>query len=76
MTTSINPFDDDTYQFYVLRNQLGQYSLWPEFAALPMAWQVVFGLQSRQACLDYVNTHWTEIQPFSEPAQELAGVQP
>ncbi len=60
---SINPFDDDTYQFFVLINAAGDYSLWPEFAKVPEAWQVVFGLAGRQQCLDYVETHWLNLHP-------------
>lgn len=61
-TTSINPFDDDSYQFCVLLNQTGHYSLWPEFAAIPTGWQMVLGLHSRQQCLDYIEAHWLSIQ--------------
>ncbi len=68
-TTTLNPFDDETYQFYVLLNQQGQYSLWPEFAAIPAAWTAVFGLQTRQACLDYIDAHWSDIRPFSQSSR-------
>lgn len=68
-TTSINPFDDDSYQFCVLLNQTGHYSLWPEFAAIPTGWQMVLGLHSRQQCLDYIEAHWLSIQSVTDTRQ-------
>ncbi|MGW1391282.1 MbtH family protein [Streptomyces nigra] len=62
---SINPFDDDEGRFLVLVNDEGQHSLWPSFAEVPGGWTVVFGEDSRQACLDYVDAHWTDLRPRS-----------
>ena len=31
----MNPFDDESGEFFVLRNDEGQHSLWPSFAAVP-----------------------------------------
>jgi MbtH protein len=60
-----NPFDDDSASFVVLVNDEGQHSLWPGFAAVPAGWSVVFDEDSRKACLDYVETHWTDMRPRS-----------
>jgi MbtH protein len=60
-----NPFDDDDGKFLVLINGEGQYSLWPTLAAVPAGWSVVFGEDRRLACIDYVNTHWTDMRPKS-----------
>ncbi|MGX1488647.1 MULTISPECIES: MbtH family protein [Streptomyces] len=62
---STNPFDDDEGRFLVLVNDEGQHSLWPSFAEVPGGWVVVFGEGSRQACLDYVDAHWTDLRPRS-----------
>lgn len=62
---SINPFDDDEGRFLVLVNDEGQHSLWPSFAEVPGGWVVVFGEDSRRACLDYVDAHWTDLRPRS-----------
>ncbi|XHM65991.1 MbtH family protein [Streptomyces nigra] len=62
---STNPFDDDEGRFLVLVNDEGQHSLWPSFAEVPGGWAVVFGEDSRQACLDYVDAHWTDLRPRS-----------
>lgn len=61
----INPFDDPDGQFVVLRNDENQHSLWPSFADVPAGWEVVLSETSRQACLDYVETHWTDLRPAS-----------
>jgi MbtH protein len=60
-----NPFDDDEGTFLVLRNDEGQHSLWPTFADVPAGWATVFGAGSRAACLDYVETHWSDMRPAS-----------
>ncbi|CAM2882925.1 MbtH family protein [Saccharomonospora xinjiangensis] len=60
-----NPFDDAEGRFLVLVNDEDQHSLWPSFADVPDGWRVVFGEDSRQACLDYVETNWTDLRPAS-----------
>jgi MbtH protein len=60
-----NPFDNDDGRFFVLRNDEGQYSLWPGFAEIPDGWQVVYGEDDRQACLRHVEEHWTDMRPSS-----------
>ncbi|MEU7133042.1 MbtH family protein [Streptomyces sp. NPDC046261] len=60
-----NPFDDENGSYFVLRNDEGQHSLWPAFAEVPAGWTAVFGKESRQACLDYVEEHWTDMRPTS-----------
>ncbi|MFI0418746.1 MbtH family protein [Spongiactinospora sp. 9N601] len=60
-----NPFDDDQGTFLVLWNNEGQYSLWPHFADVPAGWDTVHGPASRQQCLDYVETQWTDMRPRS-----------
>ncbi|MDG9719803.1 MbtH family protein [Streptomyces sp. DH24] len=62
---STNPFEDNDAQYRVLVNDEGQHSLWPAFAEVPAGWTVVYGEDSRQACLDYVNEHWTDMRPLS-----------
>ncbi|MGP3948725.1 MbtH family protein [Streptomyces sp. 7N604] len=60
-----NPFEDENGTYFVLRNDEGQHSLWPAFAEMPAGWTAVFGEDSRQACLDYVDEHWTDMRPNS-----------
>ncbi|MEU9357972.1 MbtH family protein [Streptomyces sp. NPDC048301] len=58
-----NPFEKDDARYTVLVNDQGQHSLWPEATAVPAGWQVVYGVADRQACLDYVEEHWTDMRP-------------
>ncbi|MER7771806.1 MbtH family protein [Kitasatospora sp. NPDC096140] len=60
-----NPFEDDSATYLVLRNTEGQYSLWPSFAEVPAGWETVRGPADRQACLDHVAEHWTDMRPVS-----------
>ncbi|WP_028921201.1 MbtH family protein [Pseudonocardia acaciae] len=62
---SSNPFDDENGTFYALRNDEGQYSLWPTFVDVPDGWEVAHGPDTRQACLDHVERHWTDMRPRS-----------
>ncbi|MFF7249150.1 MbtH family protein [Embleya sp. NPDC008237] len=61
--TPTNPFDDDTGEFLVLVNDLGQHSLWPDFAAVPDGWTGVHGPCARSAALEWITEHWTDLSP-------------
>jgi MbtH protein len=63
-----NPFDDDEGNFLVLVNHEGQHSLWPAFAPVPGGWTSAYE-GSRQQCLEYVETNWTDMRPKSLVAQ-------
>jgi MbtH protein len=60
-----NPFDDEDGRFLVLRNDEGQYSLWPSFIDVPAGWHVVHEEDSRAACLQYIEDNWTDMRPNS-----------
>lgn len=60
-----NPFDNPDGRYVVLVNDEGQHSLWPSFAEVPEGWTVAHGEDDRQACLDYVEQHWTDMRPKS-----------
>ncbi|MEE1797972.1 MbtH family protein [Streptomyces sp. NPDC101062] len=60
-----NPFDDADGSFKVLVNDEGQHSLWPAFAEVPAGWTVAYGEDTRAACLEYVEQHWTDLRPAS-----------
>ncbi|MFE2438340.1 MULTISPECIES: MbtH family protein [Streptomyces] len=62
---STNPFDDADGRFLVLVNHEGQHSLWPSFAQVPGGWTVAFEENTRDACLEYVETNWTDLRPRS-----------
>ncbi|MFE2289626.1 MbtH family protein [Streptomyces sp. NPDC059452] len=60
-----NPFENDEASYLVLVNKEGQHSLWPTFADVPGGWDIAFGPEPRQSCLEYVEGHWTDMRPKS-----------
>lgn len=60
-----NPFEDPAGTFCVLINHEGQYSLWPTFRDIPQGWQSVGPQGDRTACLEWIETHWTDMRPRS-----------
>ncbi|MER6671615.1 MbtH family protein [Streptomyces sp. NPDC000983] len=60
-----NPFEDPEGVYLVLVNDENQHSLWPDFADVPAGWRTVHGPAARQDCLEYVDTHWTDMRPLS-----------
>ncbi|UJW30268.1 MbtH family protein [Saccharothrix sp. AJ9571] len=60
-----NPFEDENGVYLVLVNDENQHSLWPARIAVPAGWRVVFGEDTRQACLDHVERSWTDLRPAS-----------
>lgn len=60
-----NPFEDPDGTYLVLINDEGQHSLWPAFIEVPAGWIVTHPADTRSACLDYINQHWTDMRPQS-----------
>jgi uncharacterized protein YbdZ (MbtH family) len=60
-----NPFDDEEGVFLTLRNDEGQYSLWPEHVEVPAGWTAVHGPADRAACLAHIEQNWTDMRPRS-----------
>lgn len=60
-----NPFEDENGVYHVLVNDEGQHSLWPSFIDVPKGWSIVHQADTRSACLDYINRHWTDMRPNS-----------
>ncbi|MCG6495433.1 MbtH family protein [Kitasatospora sp. A2-31] len=58
-----NPFEDDNAGYLVLVNDENQHSLWPVWIDVPAGWTSVHGEASRQECLDWIETNWTDIRP-------------
>ncbi|MDC6169386.1 MbtH family protein [Paucibacter sp. XJ19-41] len=58
-------FDRENGQFRVLVNHEQQYSIWPEWKAVPGGWVDAGFLGDKQACLDHVNEVWTDMRPLS-----------
>ena len=52
-------------RFVVLVNDEGQYSLFLEERPVPDGWRTVGVAGSRETCLEYVRTKWTDMRPLS-----------
>jgi MbtH protein len=67
-----NPFEDDNGTYHVLINAEGQHSLWPSFIEVPQGWTIIHQSETRSACLDFINQHWTDMRPNSLIARMTA----
>jgi MbtH protein len=61
----MNPFEDPDGTYLVLVNDEGQHSLWPSFVEVPAGWTIALPETSRQACIEYIDTNWTDMRPKS-----------
>nr|WP_306661470.1 MbtH family protein [Mangrovihabitans endophyticus] len=70
-----NPFEDEVGNYLVLANSQEQYSLWPARLPVPDGWRTVHGVDTRAACLAYVEEVWTDMRPagLRDAAQQAAG---
>ena len=64
-----NPFEDTDATYLVLVNDEGQHSLWPSFATVPAGWTTALTESTRDECLSYIETNWTDMRPKSLVAQ-------
>jgi MbtH protein len=60
-----NPFDNEDGVFLVLVNGENQHSLWPADITVPGGWTITHDADTRAACLEYVERHWTDLRPAS-----------
>jgi MbtH protein len=60
-----NPFEDPDGRYLVLVNDEDQHSLWPSFVTVPDGWTAIFGEDTRDACLTFVEDHWRDLRPKS-----------
>jgi MbtH protein len=60
-----NPFDDTEGTFHVLVNARGEYSLWPDFAAVPGGWEARLTSVGRAEADAFVEEAWTTLDPRS-----------
>lgn len=59
------PFEDPDATYLALVNGEGQYSVWPAAHDVPAGWRIVLEESGRQACLDHIEAHWTDMRPVS-----------
>jgi MbtH protein len=58
-------FDGENTQFRVVINHEEQYSIWPDYKAIPEGWKSVGVEGDKQTCLNYIETTWTDMRPLS-----------
>jgi MbtH protein len=56
--------EDDTL-YHVVVNHEEQYSIWPEYKAVPAGWRAVGKTGRKPECLDYIKERWTDMRPLS-----------
>jgi MbtH protein len=64
--------EEDTATYQVVVNSEEQYSIWPDYKAVPSGWRAVGQAGTREACLDYIKEVWTDMRPLSL-RQRMAG---
>ena len=64
-TPTINAYTIDGDLFKVIKNDEGQYSLWPEKKATPAGWTETGFTGSKAEATDYVDREWTDMRPIS-----------
>ena len=58
-------FDREDILFQVVVNHEEQYSIWPDYKAIPDGWKSVGVEGDKQTCLQYIETTWTDMRPLS-----------
>jgi MbtH protein len=58
-------FDRDDVIFQVVINGEEQYSLWPDYKAIPAGWRAVGMKGVKAECLAYIEQNWTDMRPLS-----------
>ena len=55
--------DADIY--IVVVNHEEQYSIWPQYKAIPEGWAHADKTGSKQECLEHIRAVWTDMRPLS-----------
>jgi uncharacterized protein YbdZ (MbtH family) len=61
-------------QYHVVVNGEEQYSIWPEGRDLPLGWHAEGFAGTKEACLDHIETVWTDMRPRSLREKLAAGM--
>ncbi|GAA0573314.1 MbtH family protein [Halomonas salifodinae] len=57
--------DNPETRFLVVVNHEEQYSIWPDYKALPQGWREVGQQGSKEECLAYIESVWVDMRPLS-----------
>ncbi len=51
--------------YLVVVNHEEQYSIWPDYKAIPGGWRTVGKTGNKDECLAYIKEVWTDMRPLS-----------
>ena len=57
--------EEDTRTYRVVVNHEEQYSIWLQDKELPLGWEQVGVVGTKQECLSHINEVWTDMRPLS-----------
>ena len=61
----INADEEDNTIYLVVMNHEEQYSIWPDYKAIPSGWKAIGKRGNKQQCLNYIKDVWTDMRPLS-----------
>jgi MbtH protein len=61
----MSTLDDENQKFFVVVNDEGQHSIWPDFKALPQGWHETGFVGLKKDCLEHIATIWVDMRPLS-----------
>ncbi len=56
---------EDNTLYQVVINHEEQYSIWPADREIPLGWQPVGKMGTKEECLAYIKAVWTDMRPLS-----------
>ncbi|WP_339413596.1 MbtH family protein [Pseudomonas sp. EA_35y_Pfl2_R5] len=58
-------WDSPDTRFLVVVNHEEQYSIWPDYKEVPEGWRAVDKQGTKEECLAYIESVWTDMRPLS-----------
>ena len=55
----------EQWDYKILVNGEGQYSLWPGFKEVPLGWEQAGPFADKPTCLAWIAENWTDMRPRS-----------
>ncbi|MEQ5838807.1 MbtH family protein [Paraburkholderia acidicola] len=56
---------DENTHFHVVINDEEQYSIWPDYKAIPAGWREAGKSGKKEECLAWIDEVWTDMRPLS-----------
>jgi MbtH protein len=56
---------ENDFDYKILLNAEGQYSIWPETKAAPLGWKETGPVGSKEEVLEWVKANWLDMRPVS-----------